>query len=592
MALDAGTHLGPYRITSLMGAGGMGEVYRALDPRLAREVAIKVIREGSASADGLARVEKEARLLASLNHPGIALLYGMEEWNGSQFLVMELVEGETLAERIRRGPISVAESLSLFWQIAQALEAAHHKRIIHRDLKPANIKITPDGKTKVLDFGLAKAFVSDLGSTVPAESPTITRESRVGGIGGTIAYMSPEQARGQSLDQRTDIWSYGCCWYETISGSRAFHGKTAADTIAAVLRSEPDWDKLPRETPAEIRSLLRRCLERKLSRRAHDMIDVRLAIERVFHPSPALASPFATTRERLSPVTLQPHDEKTPTERAAWNWKADLRVDRQGFSDAPPVHGTDSSSGEKARQPRSCTLTLGIAFTMLAALGTGIYLFRSARTLAPVENQPTVAWTPELEERRLQEQSARLKLDADEVLDEIDELKNDDAAADETVWKRAESLEAMGRQAYDAQDYETASRRFQTALDVYQSARSAASTAGREVSVGTVQTAPDPDRRAIQAALADYEKALETKDLALFRTVKPNLSSDEERVLEERSRTAGPHDIELRTDNIVIQGEEATAQVTQVMQGDTRKLTFGLQKQGSRWVIVLIEMHQ
>jgi tetratricopeptide (TPR) repeat protein len=229
---------------------------------------------------------------------------------------------------------------------------------------------------------------------------------------------------------------------------------------------------------------------------------------------------------------------------------------------------------------------------MLAAMGTGLYLFRSARTLAPVENQPTVAWTPELEERRLQEQSARLKLDADEVLDEIDELKNDDAAADETVWKRAESLEAMGRQAYDAQDYETASRRFQTALDVYQSARSAASTAGREVSVGTVQTAPDPDRRAIQAALADYEKALETKDLALFRTVKPNLSSDEERVLEERSRTAGPHDIELRTDNIVIQGEEATAQVTQVMQGDTRKLTFGLQKQGSRWVIVLIEMHQ
>ena len=600
MALHAGTHLGPYQITALIGAGGMGEVYSALDRRLARDVAIKVLREGSTSEGGLARVEREARLLASLNHPGIAILYGMEEWNGSHFLVMELVEGETLAERIRRGAISIPETLPLFWQIAQALEAAHKKQIIHRDLKPANIKITPEGKSKLLDFGLATAFVSERGGAPPPDSPTITRESRVsGGVGGTLAYMSPEQARGKPLDQRTDIWSFGCCWYEALSGSRAFHGETAADIIAAILKSEPEWGKLPRDTPAEVRSLLRRCLEREPSRRADEMTGVRLEIERVLSPSPAL---FATPRDSSSPVTLQPHEEKTATVRPSWDLKADLRVDREGFSDAMPPAGT-APGPRKAGQPRSCTLTLGIAFTTLAALGTGLYLFQSERALSPVENPQTV-FVPETEESS-ESEFDHLKLDADEALAEIVQLKDEDAGADETVWKRAESLEALGRQAYDAEDYETATRRFRTALEVYQSALSAAATppdraappADRAVTAARPRAAQDPEREAIRAALADYEEALETRDLALFRTVKPNLTAEEEQWFQDGLRMAGPQEIELRVDGIAIEGEEATATVTRSNrgvvqgfepQGEARKQTFRLRKQGSKWVIVEI----
>jgi serine/threonine protein kinase len=578
----------------------MGEVYGAFDRRLAREVAVKVLREETAGADGLAGVEREARLLASLNHPGIAILYGMEEWNGCHFLVMELVEGETLAERIRRGPISIAESLPLFWQIAQALEAAHQRRIIHRDLKPANIKITPEGKSKLLDFGLAKAFVSDLGSGVPAESPTITRESRVG-VGGTIAYMSPEQARGQSLDQRTDIWSYGCCWFEAISGARAFHGKTAADTIAAILRSDPEWVKLPRETPREVRELLRLCLERELSRRASEMSEVRLAIERVFSPSPVPAVSFAAPRESFSMATLQPYDERTATERPPWNLKAHLKVDRHGVPE-PPTATTALTSKGSTRQPRSCTLTLGIAFTMLAAMGTGLYLFRSARTLPPAESQPSVSWSPELEERMREErreaESNRLRLDAEEVLSEIAELKARAGEAEATGWERAEGLEELGRQAYAAKDYETANRRLRLALDDYQRASSMAAAPRREEqAVARLATSPksafETDRSAILAVLADYEKAVETKDFALLRAVKPNLAADEEKAF----RRTDQQEIELRVDDIGIQGGEATAHVTRsdrldvqdaLQQSEARKQTFHLRKEGAKWVIVEI----
>jgi serine/threonine protein kinase len=598
MALQAGTRLGTYQITALIGSGGMGEVYSALDRRLAREVAIKVLREGPAGEKGLARVEREARLLASLNHPGIAILYGIEEWNGSHFLVMELVEGETLAERIRRKMIPVPESLSLFWQIAQALEAAHRKQIIHRDLKPANIKITPEGKSKILDFGLATAFVSEQGSGPPPESPTITRESRVsGGIGGTLAYMSPEQARGKPLDQRTDIWSFGCCWYETLAGSRAFHGETAADVIAAILRSDPEWDKLPQETPPQVRSLLRRCLEREPSRRLHEMTDVLLAIETVWSPSPAFA--FATPRD-LSTVTRQPHEERTATVRPSWDLKADLRVDRQGFSDET---GASAPSATKAGRPRSCTLTLGIAFTTLAALGTGIYLFRSERALSPAEGPQMVSAPPEVEGSFASE-SDSLKLAADEALEQIVELKNDDAGADETVWKRAESVEALGRQAYDAEDYETATRRFRTALEVYQSALASASPPDRDsasppdreaATVAMARPAQDSDQSAIRAALADYEKALETKNLALFRAVYPNLTVEEEQRLQEAFRRTSRHAVELQVDEIAIQGEEATVTVTRTDRvgayaapPEPRKQTFRLRKDGSTWVIVEI----
>jgi hypothetical protein len=324
------------------------------------------------------------------------------------------------------------------------------------------------------------------------------------------------------------------------------------------------------------------------------MIDVRLAIEKVFTPSPVPAVPLTASAESFSPVTLHPHDERTATERPAWNLKADVRVDRHGLSGAIPAPRTASS--RKAGQPRSCTLTLGIAFTMLAALGTGVYLFRSERALSPVENPQTASELPDVEQSFMSD-SVRLKLDADEVLAEIVELKNDDPIADESVWKRAESVEALGRQAYDAQDYETANRRFQTALEVYQSALSEASPAGREETARTAQTAANADRRAILAALAEYEKALETKDLALFRTVKPNLTAKEEQGLEEGFRRTDRQEIELKVDEIVIQGEEATARVTRSdrlvvqgaqQQGEDRKQTFRFRKDGSRWVLVEI----
>ena len=240
MGLAPGTRLGPYEILSPIGKGGMGEVYRARDGKLGRDVAIKVLpEEFSQHKERLARFKREARLLASVNHPNVATLFGLEDADGIRFLVMELVEGETLAERIARGPIPIDEALRLFLQIATGLEAAHEKSVIHRDLKPANIKIGPEGSPKILDFGLAKGeFVQD----VKSESPTVTRqETETGVILGTPAYMSPEQARGKTLDKRTDIWSFGCCLYEALTGKTAFLGETVSDTIAKILEGEPDW---------------------------------------------------------------------------------------------------------------------------------------------------------------------------------------------------------------------------------------------------------------------------------------------------------------------------------------------------------------
>src|SRR4029077_5393348 len=237
MPLSAGTRLGPYEVTAPLGAGGMGEVYRARDSRLNRDVAIKTLPEAfSSDSDRLARFQREAQLPASLNHPNIAAIYGVEESNGMRALVMELVEGSTLAERIAAGPIPLPEALSIAHQIADALEAAHEKGIIHRDLKPANIKLTPEGKVKVLDFGLARALEGDPTSTNPANSPTLTLEStRAGVILGTAAYMSPEQARGKAVDKRADIWAFGVVLYEMLSGRITFEGETVSDTLAAVL---------------------------------------------------------------------------------------------------------------------------------------------------------------------------------------------------------------------------------------------------------------------------------------------------------------------------------------------------------------------
>jgi serine/threonine-protein kinase len=259
----------------------MGEVYRARDTKLGREVAIKVLpTELAHDRDRLDRFEREAKLLASLNHGNIATLHGFEESNGQRFLIMELVEGETLADRIAGGSIPIDEVVGLFQQIAQGLEAAHEKGVIHRDLKPANIKITPDGTVKILDFGLAKAFPPEVNSSPDrSKSPTLTRGTGFGAIMGTASYMSPEQARGQIVDKRSDIWAFGCCLYEALAGKRAFDGATVTDILAAIIERDPRLDELPEAVPGSVRRLLRRCLRKEPRERLHDIADARLDLE-------------------------------------------------------------------------------------------------------------------------------------------------------------------------------------------------------------------------------------------------------------------------------------------------------------------------
>ena len=274
---------------SALGAGAMGEVFRARDTTLGRDVAIKLLPSLFAGdPDRLARLAREARLLAALNHPHIATIHGFEEAGGLRALVMELVEGPTLAERLTQDSwrhaktaALVAEALRIAGQIAQGLEAAHEKGIIHRDLKPANIKLRHDGSVKVLDFGLARAFSDEGAGADLGHLPTITTDLHAGTIVGTPAYMSPEQARGQALDKRTDIWAFGCVLYEMLTGRSAFPGKTISDSIAAILERDPEWTALPANTPAGIRQLLRRCLEKDPNRRLHDIADARIEIDEV-----------------------------------------------------------------------------------------------------------------------------------------------------------------------------------------------------------------------------------------------------------------------------------------------------------------------
>ena len=293
MSLAPGTRLGPYEILAPLGAGGMGEVYRARDAKLNREVAIKVLPEAVAEdAQRLARFQREAQVLASLNHPHIAAIYGLEKAGNFEALVLELVEGETLAERIAQGPVPVDEALAVARQIADALEAAHEKGIVHRDLKPANVKITPEGKVKVLDFGLAKALTGDRSSPDQTHSPTLTAAATQAGVVlGTAAYMSPEQARGKAVDKRADIWAFGAVLYEMLSGRKAFEGETVSDTLAAILKSDPDWSALPPETPPSVRRVLRRCLERDTRTRFRDIADARVEMDEVVDSAPSAATP-------------------------------------------------------------------------------------------------------------------------------------------------------------------------------------------------------------------------------------------------------------------------------------------------------------
>jgi len=283
MAVQPGSSLGNYEILSPLGRGGMGEVWRARDKKLGREIAVKTVPEEFASdAERLSRIDREARLLAALNHPNIASIYGLEESAGTRFLVLELIEGDTLADLIHRGPIATADALSLGLQIATAIEAAHEKGVIHRDLKPANIKVTPDRKVKVLDFGLAKAFESDAADSNLSNSPTLSMAATAKGIIlGTAAYMSPEQARGTTVDNRTDIWAFGCVLYEMLTGRQAFRGPMVSDILASVLARDPDLTALPERLHPRIRELIQRCLEKDPKRRWQAIGDVRVELERI-----------------------------------------------------------------------------------------------------------------------------------------------------------------------------------------------------------------------------------------------------------------------------------------------------------------------
>src|SRR5580693_6484420 len=281
MAILPGTRLGPYEVLSAIGAGGMGEVYRARDTKLEREIAIKVLPANFVNdPERLARFQREARMLAALNHPGIATIYGLEQADGVTCLVMELVPGENLAERLKAGPLGMEEALKIAVQIAEALEAAHEKNIIHRDLKPANVKVTPEGKVKVLDFGLAKAFEGDATEVDMSNSPTLSRAATMQGvILGTAAYMSPEQARGRTVDKRTDIWAFGCVLYELLTGKEAFHGEDITEILAAVVLKEPALDALPANIYPPIRVLLQRCLRKDRRQRTPDAAILRIEIE-------------------------------------------------------------------------------------------------------------------------------------------------------------------------------------------------------------------------------------------------------------------------------------------------------------------------
>jgi len=302
MSLGPGTRIGPYEIVSMLGAGGMGEVYRARDPKLNRDVALKMLPALVATdPDRLARFKREAQVLASLNHAHIAAIYGFEEAAGVQALVLELVEGPTLADRIAEGSMPVEEALAIATQIAEALESAHARGIVHRDLKPANIKVRADDSVKVLDFGLAKAVGNDGPTSEASATPTITSPAltRLGVILGTAAYMSPEQARGREADSRSDIWAFGCVLFEMLARQRPFEERELSDTLASILKTDPDWSALPSDTPFGIRRVLRRCLEKDPRRRFRDIADVRLGIEDALSPDVTPTVPAATSNDRV-----------------------------------------------------------------------------------------------------------------------------------------------------------------------------------------------------------------------------------------------------------------------------------------------------
>jgi serine/threonine-protein kinase len=300
MALEIGSRLGHYQVTALIGEGGMGQVYQATDTKLNRQVALKILPEAFATdPDRLARFQREAQVLASLNHPGIAAIYGLEEAGDTRALVLELVEGPTLADRIAQGPIPLDEALPIAKQIAEALEAAHEQGIIHRDLKPANVKVKDDGTVKVLDFGLAKAFQPDASDASLSMSPTISltaAATQMGMVIGTAAYMSPEQAKGKPVDKRADTWAFGAVLYEMLCGKKPFVGDDVSDTLALVLKFEPEWDALPADTPPRLHQLIQTCLQKNPKQRVQAIGDVRLAMEGAFETTVSIPTTEAVAQ--------------------------------------------------------------------------------------------------------------------------------------------------------------------------------------------------------------------------------------------------------------------------------------------------------
>ena len=295
MGLSPGTSIGHYDVTSLLGEGGMGQVWQATDTQLNRQVALKILPDAFAQdPDRLARFQREAQILASLNHPNIGSIYGLEEAEGIRALVLELVEGPTLADRIKKGPIPIDEALPIAKQIAEALEAAHEAGVIHRDLKPANIKVREDGTVKVLDFGLAK-ILDPNPEDDPSQSPTLTAAAtQMGVIMGTAAYMSPEQAKGKTADRRSDVWAFGAVLYEMLAGRRAFQGDDVSDTLVSVFRDDPDWSALSDDVPARVRQAIQVCLQREPKQRVRDIAAVRLAMEGAFETTVSVPADTAT----------------------------------------------------------------------------------------------------------------------------------------------------------------------------------------------------------------------------------------------------------------------------------------------------------
>ena len=307
MALSAGTRLGHYDVTTILAEGGMGQIWQAPDTQVNRQVALKILPDAfAADPDRLARFTREAQILASLNHPNIAAIFGIEEAEGTRALVLELVEGPTLADRIAKGPIPLDEALPIAKQIAEALEAAHEAGVIHRDLKPSNIKVRDDGTVKVLDFGLAKTLDPSPDAD-PSQSPTLTAAAtQMGVIMGTAAYMSPEQARGKPVDKRADIWAFGAVLFEMLTGQRAFPADDVSGTLVAVLTTDVDLDRLPTETPPRVRRVLAACLQKDRRQRVRDIADVRLAMEGAFETT------VGTSSDGMDTPTLQLWERPLP----------------------------------------------------------------------------------------------------------------------------------------------------------------------------------------------------------------------------------------------------------------------------------------